>query len=79
MPSEGVDLGQPKDIGENKSVRDLPSKFDWSSRNVIGPILDQQRVNTCAMMFIVSFVRNLSLSSDVSGGGGGAQGAGAPH
>ena len=42
----GVDSGQSKGIGENRSVRDLPPKFDWSTKNVIGPILDQQKVRS---------------------------------
>ena len=26
------------------SLKDVPEKFDWREKNVIGPILDQQRV-----------------------------------
>ena len=49
VPSKGVDSGRPKDIGENRSVRVLPSKYDWSTKNVIGPILDQQKVSAWAV------------------------------
>ena len=51
MPSKGVDSGQLKDVSESRSVRDLPSKFDWTTKNVIGPILDQQRVSAWATVF----------------------------
>ena len=53
VQSKKVHSGQLKNIGENKSVRDLPSKFDWSTKNVIGPILDQQKVNSFATVDIV--------------------------
>jgi hypothetical protein len=45
VPSKGMNSEQPKDVDENRSVTDVPSKFDWSTRNVIGPILDQQKVS----------------------------------
>ena len=51
MPSNGVDSGQLKDVSENRPVRDLLPKFDWSAKNVIGPILDQQRVSAWATVF----------------------------
>ena len=51
VPSKGVDSGRLKDVNENRSVRDLPLKFDWSTKNVIGPILDQQRVSAWATVF----------------------------
>ena len=59
VPSKGVDSGQLKDVSENGSVRDLPLKFDWSTKNVIGPILDQQKVSAWATVSII--IRHLNV------------------
>ena len=45
-PSERINLGQPKTCNMSMSVKDLPQKFDWSAQNVIGPVLDQEKVST---------------------------------
>ena len=45
-PSEGINLGQQKTSNMSMFVKDLPQKFDWSAQNVIGPVLDQEKVST---------------------------------
>lgn len=47
VPSKKIELGQSKNnIHESEAIKALPSQFDWSTQNVIGPILDQERVSS---------------------------------
>ena len=46
-----VDAGVRSNL-RSKSTEDMPSKFDWSTKNVIGPVLDQQRVSVYSMQLL---------------------------
>ena len=51
-PSKGINLEESKKISKNRFVgaEDLPQKFDWSTQNVIGPILDQEKVRSLLLL-----------------------------
>ena len=61
-PSKGVDLGRSKNIHKNDSTKELPQTFDWSTQNVIGPILDQEKVNHFVVLVLCCVLQiNLNI------------------